>query len=112
MNTVTEDGLDSRTTELVDRIVSPLTKCQQPSQQQKKEISDIYYQACKKNLSDPILELFSRLLDLHIASNIDVTDFGIHRQDIVVLARKHRQLDTQMMPLGVRLAQYQPGASQ
>jgi len=73
----------------------------------RREISELFQTACKKNLTDPILQLFNRLTQLY-KSGMCIDDFGITKKDLCNLALKHQQIDEHMVSLGGRLTQALP----
>lgn len=66
------------------------------------EISQLFWQACKKQLTQPIILLFKKLYRLH-AKGIGIINFGIHKNDLCNLALKHQQIDEDQKSLGSRI---------
>lgn len=67
------------------------------------EISQLFWQACKKQLTQPIIILFKRLFRLH-SEGISIINFGIYKNDLCNLALKHQQIDKDKVSLGSRLS--------
>jgi len=106
------NALDNFTLDLISSLSSPVGKNRKPaSTEARKEISQLYQLACKKNLTDPILRLFDRLQTLK-ETGISIDDFGLSGTDICNLALKHQQLDEHMVSLGGRLTQALPIAAE
>ena len=70
------------------------------------EISQLFWEACKKQLTQPIFLLFKKLHSLH-SKGIGIINFGIYKRDLCNLALKHQQIDENKMSLGSRLRVYQ-----
>ncbi len=106
------NALDDYTWDLICSLTSPLTITRQPANADtKKEIAELYQLASKKNLTNPILQLFTRLLTLKKTGNV-IDDFGLNKIDLCNLALKHQQLDEHMVSLGGRLTQALPIAAE
>ncbi len=73
----------------------------------RQEISLLFWQACKKQLTQPIVLLFQRLRSLH-SKGIGIINFGIYKKDLCNLALKHQQIDEGHISLGNRLNQENP----
>ncbi len=73
----------------------------------KTEISKLFQQACKKNLTTPIIELFSQL-QRYKDKGYCIEDFGLAKKELCTLALKHQQIDEHMVSLGGRLTQALP----
>jgi hypothetical protein len=67
------------------------------------EISQLFWQACKKQVTQPIVLLFKRLFRLH-EKGISIMNFGIYKNDLCNLALKHQQIDKDKVSLGSRLS--------
>ncbi len=106
------NALDNFTLELLSSLTSPVGKDKtNASADVRREISGLYQVACKKNLTDPILQLFARL-DTLKKLGISTDEFGLTRSDLCNLALKHQQLDEHMVSLGGRLTQALPIAAE
>jgi hypothetical protein len=66
------------------------------------EISQLFWQACKNQLTQPIVLLFKKLFRLH-SKGISIMNFGIYKNDLCNLALKHQQIDKEKVSLGSRL---------
>lgn len=104
-----KNALDKFTLDLI----SELTSCLKREEKKpvpanvKKEISDLFQTACKKNLTAPIIHLFDRLVQL-FKEGMCIDDFGITKEDLCNLSLKHQQIDEHMVSLGGRLTQALP----
>lgn len=103
------NALDAFTLDLVTQLTSCIRKedKQNVIPEVKKEISQLFQTACKKSLTNPILQLFKRLSELN-KNGIGIDDFGITKKDLCALALKHQQIDEHMVSLGGRLTQALP----
>jgi hypothetical protein len=97
------NALDRKTLDLI----SDLTHDTSPQSlsingELRNEISQLFWQACKKQLTQPIVLLFKRLSRLH-AKGFSIINFGIYKNDLCNLALKHQQIHKDKMSLGNRL---------
>lgn len=106
------NALDKYTLDLISELRSSLKKeARRPaSGEVKSEIAALFNKACKQNLTQPIIDLFQRLLALRPQGNT-IDDFGLTKIDLCNLALKHQQIDEHMVSLGGRLTQALPIAS-
>ena len=98
------NALDRETLDLISNLTHD-TSSQSSSVngELKNEISQLFWQACKKQLTQPIIILFKRLFRLH-AKGISIMNFGIYKNDLCNLALKHQQIDKDKVSLGSRLS--------
>ena len=97
------NALDRETLDLISNLTHDTST--QPSSingELRNEISLLFWQACKKQLTKPIILLFQRLSRLH-AKGISIMNFGIYKKDLCNLALKHQQIDKDKVSLGHRL---------
>ncbi len=107
-----KNALDTYTKDLLSSLTSNQKgNASTATREEKKEIASLYAQTCKKNLTDPILQLFTRLLEIKNKRGVDINEFGMSRQDLTNLALKHQQIDEHMVSIGGRLTQALPIAS-
>lgn len=94
------NALDQKTLELIFTLSHDTVR--QPTSidgELRQEISQLFWQACKKQMAQPIFLLFKRLLHLH-SGGIGIISFGICKDDLCVLALKHQQITEDPTPLG------------
>ncbi|MBM9605475.1 KamA family radical SAM protein [Desulfopila inferna] len=106
------NALDKYTLDLIAELSAGIkTEKKKPADAEvKKEISQLFQTACKKNLTNPIIQLFQRLQARRDCGN-SIDDFGLTKKDLCTLALKHQQIDEHMVSLGGRLTQALPIAS-
>lgn len=106
------NALDGCTLELIAELSSDIPKEDRSSVtgETRRELSELLQVACKKNLTDPIIRLFKKLLEQRQAG-VTANDFGLTKTDLGNLALKHQQIDEHMVSLGGRLTQALPIAS-
>jgi len=108
-NAVTPTGsFDSYTQELIEELCAPLQDSREPTHEERTEVADLFAQAAKKELTDPIVSLFGKLLDFHRNRQIDIDGLGFNCKELVGLARKHQDIDEHMVSVGGRLTQALP----
>jgi len=103
--------LDSFTVELLDSLEKPLEAKALISAEQKAEVTALYERANTENLTAPILDFFSRLLELHRVNIAAPADLGLARAELSLLAMKHQKIDEHMVSVGGRLTRALPIAS-
>jgi hypothetical protein len=102
------NALDKKTLDLICTLshdTSSQNSCVNSALRQ--EISLLFWQACKKQLTQPIVLLFERLRGLH-SRGIGIINFGIYKNDLCNLALKHQQIDEGHASLGSRLSEEFP----
>lgn len=67
------------------------------------EIKDLYNTAVSKELLSPIVELFKKLLSFAQKDNISPLSFGLSKDDLNALAKKHEQIDEHHVTVGGRV---------
>ncbi len=105
-------SIDGYTEELMAELQKPLSKAPGLGSDEKSEIKGLYEQADGQNLTAPIINLFSRLLDMRRQEKGCSGDFGISEDKLQQLAIKHQQIDEHMVSVGGRLARALPIAGE
>ncbi len=97
------NALDKQTLDLISNLTHD-TSSQSLSinGELRNEISQLFWKACKKQLTQPIILLFKKLFQLH-SKGISIINFGIYKTDLCNLALKHQQIDKDKVSLGSRL---------
>ena len=103
--------MDSFTRELLDTLCRPVSKAQ-VSEQDRQEVRDLFEEANSKNLTQPIVQLFDRLLSLHREDKASPADFDLNMDALTHLADKHQKIDEHMVSVGGRLTRALPIASE
>ena len=96
--------VDQYTSNLLDMLCK-YTGNQSVSVTDKNEIQGLYGTASEKNLTGPIVRLFTRLKELYENDKISAPALGINKQQLVELAEKHQQIDEHMVSIGGRVGQ-------
>ncbi len=104
----TGSTFDSYTRDLINELCSSLKNSQQPTGEERLEISELFSVAGKRDLTGPIVALFDRLLQFRRNKQIDIHEFGFSCQELQELALKHQQVDEHMVSVGGRLTQALP----
>ncbi len=98
---------DQYTKDLFTDLFSAVSAEKQPSGHVQKEISDLAAEAEKTELTGPIIQLFSRLIELHEQA-VSPAAFGIDTEKLEKLALRHQEIDEHMVSIGGRIAQARP----
>ncbi|WP_136797281.1 KamA family radical SAM protein [Desulfosediminicola ganghwensis] len=109
-STETKPVLDNYTNELLDEICAPVQNPRSPADEIKSEINQLLVEAKQGELTNSIVMLFSRLLELRKMS-ICHENLDISREDLEKLALKHQQIDEHMVTVGGRVSQALPIAN-
>lgn len=115
VNTVSGESVtsfDSYTEELMAELQKPVPGVPTISDEEKNEISALYERAGSQNLTSPIINLFSSLLDLRRQEKGCPGDFDISEESLQRLAIKHQQIDEHMVSVGGRLVRALPIAGE
>ncbi len=80
------------------------------TKEEKEEIVSLYSEAREQNLTEPILKLFGRLVEIK-KKGVDIKEFGMDGEALAKLALKHQEVDEHMVSVGGRLTQALPIAS-
>ncbi len=99
---------DIYTQEMINELCSSLKRSRQPTDQERREVAELFSLASKKELTAPIVALFGRLLQAHREDHIDINEFGLSCYELEELALKHQQIDEHMVSVGGRLTQALP----
>ncbi|MEN8191155.1 MAG: radical SAM protein, partial [Thermodesulfobacteriota bacterium] len=94
---------DKYTTDLLDKICAPSQG--DPSADDRQEVEQLYRDACEQEKTGPIVRVFSKLKEIVAASSITAEAFGLNRQQLEELARKHQDIDEHMVSVGGRAGQ-------
>jgi hypothetical protein len=98
------NALDRETLDLISNLTHDTSsESSSVNGELRNEIAQLFWQACKKQLTKPIILLFKRLFGLH-AKGISIMNFGIYKNDLCNLALKHQQIDKDKTSLGSRLS--------
>ena len=93
---------DSYTRELLETICDPQDGSGQPPEEIRAEVDRLAAEAGEKELTGPIVRLFSRLLELKKDQGWGCADLGLSRAELEGLARKHQQIDEHLVSVGAR----------
>lgn len=98
------NALDRETLNLISNLTNDTTsQSSSINGELRNEISQLFWQACKKQVTQPIILLFKKLFWLH-SKGISIMNFGIYKNDLCNLALKHQQIDKDKVSLGTRLS--------
>lgn len=100
--------IDSYTEELLSELREPVSPVSSPGDDERQEIRSLYERADTQNLTAPIIDLFSRLLDMRREGKGSSENFDISGDQLRQLAIKHEQIDEHMVSVGGRLARALP----
>ncbi len=103
---------DSYTRELLETICDPQDGSGQPPEEIRAEVDRLAAEAGEKELTGPIVRLFSRLLELKKDQGWGCADLGLSRAELEGLARKHQQIDEHLVSVGGRVGRALPIAAQ
>lgn len=99
--------LDTFTTNLFNTLFSAKTDGA-PSEEECKAMAELFRLAQDKNLTAPIVALFSALKDAHDNQGWTPQQLGLSREDLIALAAKHEQIDEHRVSVGGRVGQARP----
>ena len=106
-----EPAFDRFTLELIEELT---TGCQETAATKPADVdraADLLDKAQQNNLTKPIIDLFSFLLDQKRTNACGPSAFKIDQQTLIDLARKHGQIDEHLVSIGGRLTQALPIAA-
>jgi lysine 2,3-aminomutase len=96
------DTLDSYTVELLDRLCGQKNTSADPSKEDRQQLAALLSAAeAKKNLTGPIIALFKALIKQE-DRGFSAADFGMDRELLAELARRHAEIDEHMVSVGGR----------
>ncbi len=98
--------MDSFTKELFDILYKPGER--KPSEELKEEVKKLFKKAESENLTQPIINLFIRLKQIREKQNITPDFFGIEKDELILLAEKHRNIDEHGVSAGGRVLRALP----
>ncbi len=107
-----EQPLDDYTRKLFDILQEPDVQASAPEQAELEKAGRLVHEAREENLTRPIIDLFSFLLDQKRQHTRAPQDFGIDHQTLVDLALKHQETDEHLVSIGGRLTQALPIAAE
>ena len=110
--TAAQDDLDSFTSDMLETLFSGDGTTGAASDQTIETAGSKLAAARSEDLTEPILSLFRFLLEQKSNSHCSPETFGISRQDLEELARKHGRIDEHMVSVGGRLTQALPIAAE
>lgn len=99
---------DSFTSELLDSLTVGDTAGNTPSENTVNEVSQLMKAAEDQSLTGPILNLFTKLINLKNNEQTAPADLGISREKLEQFAKKHQDIDEHMVSVGGRLTQALP----
>jgi len=99
--------LDTFTTDLFNTLFSAKTDGA-PSDKERQAMAELFRLAQDKNLTAPIVALFSALKDAHDNQGWTPQQLGLSREDLLALAAKHEQIDEHLVTVGGRVGQARP----
>ncbi len=102
--------MDDFTKELFDILYKPGDG--QPSVELKREIKKLFEKAENESLTQPIISLFGKLMEIREKQDITPDLFGIKKDELILLAEKHRNIDEHGVTAGGRLVRALPIVSQ
>lgn len=108
----TVPDIDSYTEELIAELQKPVSEVVSIGDEEKSTVSALYERADNQNLTAPIIEFFSVLLDMRRQGKGCPVDFDISGDKLQQLAIKHQHIDEHMVSVGGRLAQALPIAGE
>jgi len=102
MSASRQDNVDNFTKELLDFLFNnPASST--PDSVLQEEVNNLYNQAQAANLTQPIVDLFSRLKTIKQNTGLSPSDFQISKDDLLSLARKHEAIDEHGVTIGGRV---------
>ena len=102
-------GLDSYTEELLDELYSDLDGSAAPfSTDLYQGIQAMFQRVKSERLTQPIVDLFSRLLQVRRELGATPAEFGFSREQLAALALEHADIDEHGVTLGGRLNRARP----
>ena len=104
--------MEKYTEELLESLFTAGQEKQEPPSEAKKQVQDLLAEARNKDLTGPILSLFSSLLEQKKETGCQPLSFGIDRATLEQLAEKHARIDEHMVSVGGRLTQARPIAAE
>ena len=99
--------LDTYTTDLFNTLFSAKTDGV-PSSEECQAMAELFRLAQGKDLTAPIVALFSALKDAHDNRGWTPEQMGLSREDLIALAAKHEQIDEHRVSVGGRVGQARP----
>ena len=104
--------MEKYTEELLQSLFAAVENEKEPTTEAKKQAQEILTAAQGKNLTAPILSLFSYLQDQKKENGYSPSSLGIDQATLAELAKKHEQIDEHMVGVGGRLTQALPIAAE
>ncbi len=101
-----EEALDQFTLDFFEILF--VTGKNQPTETQKKTISDLVASAEQQNLTSPIVTLFIELASFRKEYNISPESFGLNRERLTKLAIRHQEIDEHKVSIGGRVSKARP----
>lgn len=106
-----ESTFDSYTHSLLDELSQDSHDASSPTSEDLGQAADLLDKAMQLNLTKPIIDLFSFLLEQKRANTCGPGAFNIEHQTLLDLARKHEAIDEHLVSIGGRLTQALPIAA-
>lgn len=107
-----QEKFDSYTSALLQSLFEKSSGNKQPTSADVKEVNQLLHKAQQENLTQPIITLFNKLLQLKEAGRGTPQSYDISPEMLEDLAIKHVQIDEHMVSVGGRLTQALPIAAQ
>ena len=95
--------LDSFTRELFDELFAPGTASSGVTQEEIAEMGNTLDKLKQTELTQPILEFFSRLLEFRRRQSILPQDLGLSNENLLALAKHHEEIDEHGVTVGGRI---------
>ncbi|MBT8763696.1 KamA family radical SAM protein [Desulfohalobiaceae bacterium Ax17] len=105
---VNDPSLDDYTKELFEELYAPGSAMGTVPDDLKKEVLSLLEVAQQKNLTTPIIKLFEILRKTKKEHGISPDEFGISKNDLLKLAKKHEQIDEHEVSIGGRVGRALP----
>jgi len=98
-----QDLLDDHTRELMDLLFDQSGRASDIPAELQSEVARLYQTARESNLTRPILDLFSALLEVRKKHSVTPDQLQLSREKLLELAAKHKRLDEHEVTVGGRL---------
>lgn len=99
------EKIDSFTEELLNELFQPPYSGRALPASLADEMKHAFKKASEENLTQPIVDVFARLLAEKRDKGVTPADFGFTREDLIALARRHAEFDEHGVTLGGRAGQ-------
>lgn len=108
-DTKTEHGeLDSFTRELFDELFTPGVSKGSATEEEVNRTGKTMDELKQTSLTQPVLDFFSHLLELHREQSILPTDLGLSYESLLLLAKRHEEIDEHGVTVGGRINRVLP----